>query len=183
MAVLPFLALINTEHIHSADRVTDHLDDSATLARLTARWGFDTPVGPEAATCLKALRATLRDAAEEVMRTGTLGLERLASLNAVLAGSTRRVVLARDEDGSFQLLEHWDDPAALAAASFARFLAEDDPRRLKLCSNPHCRWAFRDESKNRSRRWCSAEACGNVAKLRAYRSRARQRRGAGVGAP
>jgi predicted RNA-binding Zn ribbon-like protein len=43
--------------------------------------------------------------------------------------------------------------------------------RLKACRN--CRWAFFDESKNRSARWCSMQLCGNRLKTRAYRRRKR----------
>jgi predicted RNA-binding Zn ribbon-like protein len=43
--------------------------------------------------------------------------------------------------------------------------------RLKACRN--CRWAFFDESKNRSARWCSMSLCGNRLKTRAYRRRHR----------
>jgi predicted RNA-binding Zn ribbon-like protein len=46
--------------------------------------------------------------------------------------------------------------------------------RLKACRN--CRWAFFDESKNRSARWCSMSLCGNRLKTRAYRRRRRVRR-------
>jgi predicted RNA-binding Zn ribbon-like protein len=44
-------------------------------------------------------------------------------------------------------------------------------QRLKACRN--CRWAFFDESKNRSAHWCSMELCGNRLKTRAYRRRHR----------
>jgi predicted RNA-binding Zn ribbon-like protein len=43
--------------------------------------------------------------------------------------------------------------------------------RLKACRN--CRWAFFDESKNRSARWCSMSLCGNRLKTQAYRRRQR----------
>jgi predicted RNA-binding Zn ribbon-like protein len=43
--------------------------------------------------------------------------------------------------------------------------------RLKACRN--CRWAFFDESKNRSAHWCSMSLCGNRLKTRAYRRRLR----------
>jgi predicted RNA-binding Zn ribbon-like protein len=46
--------------------------------------------------------------------------------------------------------------------------------RLKACQN--CRWAFFDESKNRSAHWCSMSLCGNRLKTRAYRRRRRVRR-------
>jgi predicted RNA-binding Zn ribbon-like protein len=41
--------------------------------------------------------------------------------------------------------------------------------RLKACRN--CRWAFFDESKNRSAHWCSMQLCGNRLKTKAYRRR------------
>ena len=44
-------------------------------------------------------------------------------------------------------------------------------QRLKACRN--CRWAFFDESKNRSAHWCSMSLCGNRLKTRAYRRRHR----------
>ena len=57
---------------------------------------------------------------------------------------------------------------ALLAAAFAALL---DPRwpRLKACRN--CGWAFYDESRNRSARWCSMLLCGNRLKTRDYRAR------------
>jgi predicted RNA-binding Zn ribbon-like protein len=43
--------------------------------------------------------------------------------------------------------------------------------RLKICPEDTCAWAFYDESRNRSRRWCSMNVCGNRQKVRAYRTR------------
>ncbi len=53
------------------------------------------------------------------------------------------------------------------------FLADLDGRwsRFRRCSNPECRSVFWDHSKNHSGRWCSMQACGNQAKVRAYRRR------------
>jgi predicted RNA-binding Zn ribbon-like protein len=44
-------------------------------------------------------------------------------------------------------------------------------QRTKICPSDTCRWAFFDESRNRSRRWCSMEVCGNREKGKAFRSR------------
>jgi predicted RNA-binding Zn ribbon-like protein len=44
-------------------------------------------------------------------------------------------------------------------------------RRLKVCVNDDCRWAFYDNSRARSGRWCSMGACGNRAKQQAWRRR------------
>jgi predicted RNA-binding Zn ribbon-like protein len=55
-------------------------------------------------------------------------------------------------------------------------------QRLKVCRNDACRWAFFDESKNRSRHWCSMAVCGSQSKARAYRRRQASRRGSRSGA-
>jgi predicted RNA-binding Zn ribbon-like protein len=43
--------------------------------------------------------------------------------------------------------------------------------RLKICPADDCLWAFYDTSRNRSKRWCSMEVCGNRNKVRAFRDR------------
>ena len=55
--------------------------------------------------------------------------------------------------------------AAVGAAS------EGTWRRLKVCRNEGCRWAFYDGSKNHSGSWCTMDVCGSRAKMRAYRRR------------
>jgi predicted RNA-binding Zn ribbon-like protein len=45
--------------------------------------------------------------------------------------------------------------------------------RLKACHRDPCFWAFYDNSKNRSGRWCRMEDCGNIEKARAFRERKR----------
>jgi predicted RNA-binding Zn ribbon-like protein len=42
---------------------------------------------------------------------------------------------------------------------------------LKMCASEDCRAVFYDRSKNHSGRWCSMDACGNRAKVRAWRER------------
>lgn len=64
-------------------------------------------------------------------------------------------------------------PAALAriVADVARARERGTWERLKVCPADDCRWAFYDHSRNRSRRWCAMEVCGNRTKTRAYRRR------------
>jgi predicted RNA-binding Zn ribbon-like protein len=58
----------------------------------------------------------------------------------------------------------------ILAVAFAA-MAEGSWSRLKVCPEETCRVAFYDHSKNRSRRWCSMEVCGNRTKVRSYRQR------------
>jgi len=55
--------------------------------------------------------------------------------------------------------------------SFVDLITSVDLTRLKQCSN--CGWAFVDNSKNKSRRWCSMEICGNRVKARRHANKIR----------
>ena len=70
-----------------------------------------------------------------------------------------------------------EDPVALAqmlwpiARSAADLLTSPDLGRVRECARAACEWLFVDHSKNRSRRWCDMQECGNVEKVRRYRRR------------
>ncbi len=49
--------------------------------------------------------------------------------------------------------------------------AAQELERVELCPGEDCGWLFLDESKNRRRRWCSMETCGNRAKARRHYQR------------
>ncbi len=46
---------------------------------------------------------------------------------------------------------------------------------VRACESPTCVWYFLDETKNRSRRWCSMSSCGNREKARRFHARHKQR--------
>ena len=58
-------------------------------------------------------------------------------------------------------------------ASVSDAMADRTWFRLKACADERCRWAFYDQSKNRSGHWCSMEVCGNRSKARQFRRRQR----------
>lgn len=43
--------------------------------------------------------------------------------------------------------------------------------RLKVCMADDCRWAYYDQSRNRSSVWCNMAVCGNRQKVRSFRAR------------
>jgi len=98
-----------------------------------------------------------------------------ASLNAVLLKMPLSRRLAKDTGGyrleMVPLKNDWDWVQAEVAASFAHLLAYHDPRRLKICANPNCRGVFYDESKSRTRLYCSPDKCANLMKARRFRAR------------
>ena len=110
---------------------------------------------PPAGNDLKSLNAILKEARAEQTLTcasGTFGWELRASVDP------RSLILT----------------IALAAADF---LEHADFARLKRCPPPiGCGWLFLDESRNRSRKWCSMEYCGGTAKARRFAETHRQPR-------
>jgi len=62
----------------------------------------------------------------------------------------------------------------LGAAAFLSGLRLIQPERLsriRIC--PNCHWLYIDNSRNRSRRWCDMNVCGNRAKARRHYERKR----------
>ncbi|HVF76990.1 MAG TPA: CGNR zinc finger domain-containing protein [Solirubrobacteraceae bacterium] len=58
-------------------------------------------------------------------------------------------------------------------AIVAEAIDEGTWQRLKACPAEDCQWAFYDASRNRSAVWCDMRVCGNRAKVRGFRERAR----------
>lgn len=71
-----------------------------------------------------------------------------------------------------------DRPLWPVALSAIELLTDSDPRRVKVCANPHgCGWLFYDNSKNGSRRWCSMAGCGSQVKMRRQYAKHKAARG------
>jgi len=111
--------------------------------------------------------------------------EDLALLNSALAEVFRHQKILKQGD---RFILAWDDEDALESVlwpvvkSAADLLTGDEARRVRQCeafSTTECNWLFIDETKNRSRRWCSMADCGNRAKARRHYRRKRQDRDPG----
>jgi predicted RNA-binding Zn ribbon-like protein len=77
-------------------------------------------------------------------------------------------------DGSFSLSPAGHGIEGALGYILARMVKAVDERtwsRLKACRETNCQWAFYDNSKNHSGRWCSMAVCGSRDKARAYRKR------------
>jgi predicted RNA-binding Zn ribbon-like protein len=55
----------------------------------------------------------------------------------------------------------------------AELLTSEELNRVGQCGDDRCGWLFLDLSRNRSRRWCSMQDCGNRAKARRHYLRSR----------
>lgn len=99
----------------------------------------------------------------------------VATLNGAADESRLRVRFAAGGGAAHLVPDEPDVPGALSRilAVVYTAMADESWDRLKACRLDDCQWAFYDQSKNRSRTWCSMKVCGNRAKARAYRERQR----------
>src|SRR4051794_34141180 len=159
--VEPLLVFVNTVDLEGGgDRLDDWLDERGVEA---------TPAALRRATAVReALRTLL--AAHNGIAVETGGAA------TVLADASRRARLElRVDDRAPRLVAGAGgvDGAIGAVLAIAAAAASDDSwSRLKACRADTCRWAYFDEARNRSRRWCSMAVCGNRTKARSFRARA-----------
>ncbi|TMK82105.1 MAG: hypothetical protein E6G46_06610 [Actinobacteria bacterium] len=167
---------VNTHHVHP-HRDDEDLEGFHTPGELKS-WlverelvGAGEPVHAADLTYAIETREALRrllltnggapsdeQAVETVNRAATRGQ---LTLRFDVDGGSGLKPIARGVDGAI---------GTILAVAFAA-MAEGSWSRLKVCPEETCRVAFFDHSKNRSRRWCSMEVCGNRTKVRSYRQR------------
>jgi predicted RNA-binding Zn ribbon-like protein len=155
-----------TDELASPEALHDWLFDHGLVSE-------DCEVGPHDVAHASELREALR-AMTLANNNSALAIPDRVSQGVAAAAERAGLVLRVQPDASIRL----DAAAPGASGALGRLLAvvydamgEGSWRRLKLCRNDTCQWAFYDHSKNRSGHWCSMEECGNQVKARAYRAR------------
>ncbi len=171
------LHFINSEFRDFRGRwVKDDLQQPEWLQQFLAKWELHIESLPDATVIasLVSLRTLLSHMIGSIAN-GQFGDNDIALLNTILSRIPMQRSLKK-EAGIYRLeliplKKDWDWVHAEIVASFVHLLTEHDPERLKLCANPHCRWAFYDDSKSRTRRYCTADKCANLWKARRFRAR------------
>lgn len=136
--------------------------------------GLIDPAAKGVGTAGLARALEVREALRALIRANNLGAPVSEAREVLEAAATRARFTIDFESGTPALVPRAYGVDGLLGRILAlTFLAMVDGSwtRLKGCRN--CRWAFFDESKNRSARWCSMTLCGNRLKTRAYRRRRR----------
>lgn len=154
----------------------DDLVDRSALSRLLRRHSisYRTAVTPADLKAVQRLRARLRG----VFNAGS-EREAVEALNELLVESGSRPQLSGHDGEPWHL--HFASSgaplaqrlAAEAAMGLASIVNEHGFGRLRVCERHDCVDVFVDMSRNRSRRYCSPEVCGNRASVEAYRARQR----------
>jgi predicted RNA-binding Zn ribbon-like protein len=150
----------------------ERLPDTAAVARfLRHRMLGPNTVRQRDVTELHQLRARIR----RVFEAGDEAAA-LAELNGLLAGAGVTPWIARTPAGREIFFAPQDASLARRVTCDAglglAMMMTDHADRLKICAAPDCTSVFVDESRNRSRRWCSDRCSGRV-NVAASRSRKR----------
>lgn len=160
------LGWAQSQRILSVEQKT-HLENSAIQRPLDAKAALEQAL-------------SLREVIYQIMVASIKQLNSspadLAALNLVLADALLHIQLI-EEEKSYSWI--WDTlvdsltaPLRPVVLSAANLLTSDRLANVKQCEDDRgCGYLFIDTSKNRSRRWCSMESCGNRAKVRRHRQR------------
>ncbi|HEY8796535.1 MAG TPA: ABATE domain-containing protein [Candidatus Dormibacteraeota bacterium] len=166
-------AFVNTADLEPG---TDHLSDPDALKAWLVERGLMAPNQAADGADLKhaiALREAMRGAIGANSGGSVFPVD-VATLNGAVSAS--RLVPRFGPGGKARLEAHADGVEGalgrIVAAVFAAMNSEDWTR-LKLCGSTTCRWAFYDQSRNRSSRWCRMASCGNRQKAKRFRERAK----------
>jgi predicted RNA-binding Zn ribbon-like protein len=156
--------------------VRDDLLQPGWLEHFLVKWGLQIDRPPDAATLttLVSLRTLLRSMIEALVE-GQIADHDQAALNVILLKMPLNRRLEKDTGGyrleMAPLKRDWEWVQAEVAASFAHVLVHQDPRRLKICANSNCLGVFYDESRSRTKLYCTPEKCANLMKARRFRTR------------
>ncbi len=162
--------LINSFDVFAGEEL---LGSVADLAEFAAAHGVEA--GSATAEDLERLRW-----ARPVLRRALLSgdeTEAVAALNDLLAAARPRPRLVAGSDQSW-VFRYADPKASLAdrilaeaAAEALQEIRDHGMRRFNTCGSSTCDDLFVDQSRNRSRRYCTTDVCGNREAQRAYRAR------------
>jgi predicted RNA-binding Zn ribbon-like protein len=160
----------------AADIVNEHPGDPETLRSLLERHevSFVRDVTDRDVAGVDELRSHLR----EVFTSGDLEAI-VALMNRLLSESGAQPWLT-DHDGE-PLHLHYERPdrrladqvTADVVMGLAAVVVRDGLDRFRTCAAEDCDDVFVDLSRNRSRRFCDPETCGNRAHVAAHRARRR----------
>ena len=171
----PWMDLANSEEWDTFGRRTDHLNDPAWVPYFVRQWRLAKPSRePAPIARLKTLRAALRKSSEALFRDKPIPSPELRAFNAVLNLRGKQQLFQRQTGLRVEFVPDrpgWRWILAEVARSFVETVANGESARIKICRNDDCRWIFYDQTKGKTRCWCSSKSCGNRERVRRARAR------------
>ena len=177
------LEFMNSEFREFRGRwVRDDLRQPEWLAYFLEKWHLEVeqPVADSFVEELVELRALLIRVVGRLNLPEGVDAQDLELLNACLAKTIFHYQIAQFDQKlrlvNVPIQQNWDWVQNEIIADFLTLLTSYEPQRLKMCENPKCRWVFYDETKSRTRRYCSIDKCANLMKIRRYRDKQRAKK-------
>jgi predicted RNA-binding Zn ribbon-like protein len=175
-----WIDLANSLEWNGFGKTEDHLNASKWLTLFLQHWNLAHRVPANAPhEELVRLRVFLRRMAEKLSAVGTLNAADVATLNGWLTVLAQQRVVRGPSGVRLELRpihEGWEWIVSRIAASLAEMLEQGESERLKICPNKECRWIFYDQTKGKTRRWCSDRTCGNRDRVRRSRAAAKKKK-------
>ena len=188
------LDFANTAEWHASAHPTESLNSYADLVQWGQKVGIlpgelaQRLLGQAEKSLAQAWQAldravTLREAIYRICAGAAHGRSPdkadLAILNAILPQALSALRVAADNGGFAWSWTVGDDALDCILWPIARdaadLLTSAELGRVGQCADDRgCGWLFIDTSRNRSRRWCSIEGCGNRAKAKRHYERTRK---------
>ncbi|HVH50410.1 MAG TPA: CGNR zinc finger domain-containing protein [Candidatus Bathyarchaeia archaeon] len=172
----PWVDLVNSEEWDGFGRLTDHLNNPAWFRYFLRQWHFAKPSRENPPTArLQTLRAALRKSSQAFFYGQAVRSPQLRAINRALNVSGKQQVFQRQNGLQIEFVPErsgWKWLLAEIARSFVETVAQGEPARIKICRNDGCRWIFYDQTKGKTRCWCSSKSCGNRERVRRARVRA-----------
>lgn len=146
--------------------------------QLKALAAHDVPKAQQVFAGALALREALYQIFATIAAEGTPAPADIAVLNAALPAAYQHLRIVQN---SADFVWGWADTGGFLdcivwpiVRSAADLLTFNDLSRVRQCADDRgCGFLFIDTTRNRSRRWCSMESCGNRAKARRHYERFR----------
>jgi predicted RNA-binding Zn ribbon-like protein len=167
----------DTDHLRSYEDLLAFARQTGSLSvgeerDLSSRADRDPQAAEAALARSRGLRESLYGIFSAVAAEETPADSDLERLNAELPEAFSRLRLERRGN---DLVWTWaardnalEAPLWPVLRSAAELLTSEDRQQVRECAGTACTWLFLDRSRNRSRRWCSMESCGNRAKARRH---------------
>jgi len=179
----PALDLVNTLRERWRRRV-ETLVTTADLERWLVRSGVmtedtDVPVTPEVLAEARTLREAIDACVTALVEREPYPAAAVKRIDSFLKFAGARPALVLGDDGVPALGERGEGHSprralGVIALDAARMLGDPAERgRVRVCASDTCSARFYDRSPAGRRRWCSMRTCGNEAKARRHRARAR----------
>jgi predicted RNA-binding Zn ribbon-like protein len=185
------LDFANTAEWHASDQPQERLNDYFDLLNWGQSAGILSPgqaegLGrmarnqPEKAAAAYGEAIRLREAIYRIFagysEGGSVGEADLAILNGALGEALAHQQITTTLRGfAWDWAENQDNLAQImwpVSRSAGELLTSGRLDRVRQCADDRgCGYLFIDTSRNRSRRWCSMDSCGNRAKARRYQKR------------